>query len=151
MIKIKILAVFIFIFGLTCLLFALYMFLNLESNLQLWENLQRAGLEGAKSISRAELRSGIVTSAIWYAVIGLLSFISGIGLFLLKNWARQLWLGVLVLLTGICFYWLVSNFQRGFLDIWDLIGYLFFGIIIAAMFIFLNKLQIKELFAAQKS
>ena len=86
MLKLKILASLIFIFGLFCSLFAAYMFFNLESNIQFWENLQRAGMKGAQNISSSQLRAGIITSAIWYAITGLLSLISGIGLFLLKNW-----------------------------------------------------------------
>ena len=145
MIKLKILATLIFIFGLFCSLFAAYMFFNLESNIQLWENLQRAGMEGAKNISTSQLRAGIITSAIWYATIGLLSLVSGIGLFLLKNWARQLWLGVLILLAGINLYWLVSEYQRDILGAGDLIGYFIVGVVIAGMWFYLNKPQTKSL------
>jgi len=145
MIKLKILATLIFLFGLFCFLFAAYMFFNLESNLQLWENLQRAGMEGAQNISLSQLRAGIITSVIWYAIVGLLSLVSGIGLFLLKNWARQLWLGVLILLAGINLYWLGSEYQRDILGAGDLIGYFIFGVITVGMWLYFNKPKTKRL------
>jgi len=146
MVKLKILSTLIFLFGLFCFLFAAYMFFNLESNIELWENLQRAGMEGAQNISLSNLRSGIITSAIWYGIVGFLSLISGVGLFLLKNWARILWLGVLILLAGINLYWLMSEYQRDILHAGDLIGYFIVGVMIVFMWLYFNKLQTKSLF-----
>ena len=151
MIKLKIIATLIFTFAVFCLVFATYMFLSLESNIRLWENLQRAGMEGAKNISLSNLRSGIITSAIWYAIVGFLSLISGVGLFLLKNWARLLWLGVLILLAGINLYWLVSYYQRDILRVGDLIGYFIVGVMIVYMWLYFNKLQTKSLFHNSKN
>ena len=122
------------------------MFFTLESHLQLWENLQRAGMEGAQSISLSNLRSGIITAAVWYAIIGLLSLVSGVGLFLARNWARQLWLGVLILIAGIHIYWLVSEYQRDILDVGSFIGYFVVGVLVVAMWLYLNKQQTKNLF-----
>lgn len=144
--KLKFLAILIFFLGLFCFLFSAYMFFTLESQLQLWGNLQRAGMEGAQSISLSNLRSGIITSAIWYAIIGLLSLVSGVGLFLVKNWARQLWLGTLILIAGIHICWLVSEYQRDILDVGSFTGYFIVGILIVAMWLFLNKKQTKNLF-----
>jgi hypothetical protein len=146
MVKIKILAILIFIFGIFCTLFSAYMFFNLESTLLLWESLQQAGMEGAQKVSRADLRTGIITAAIWYAVIGLLSAISGIGIYLLKNWARQLWLGILLVLAGVSFYWLASEYQKGILDAADLIGYLVIGILLAAMWFYFTRSKTRSLF-----
>jgi 1,4-dihydroxy-2-naphthoate octaprenyltransferase len=126
------------------------MFFTLESDLRLWENLQRAGMEGAKDISISKLRAGIITSAIWFAVVGLLSLTSGVGIFFLKNWARLLWLGALILLAGINLYSLLSEYRRDILGTGDIIGYFIIGVVIVFMWIYFRRLQTKNFFTVQK-
>ena len=87
---------------------------------------------------------------IWYSRIRFFSNVSDIGFFLLKNWARQLGLGVLILLAGISFYWLESDYQKGILAITDLFGYLIIGVLIATMWFYLNKSETKNHFITLK-
>lgn len=87
----------------------------------------------------------------WYSIIGFFLIVSGIGLFLLKNWARQLWLGVLILSAGISFYWSGSDYKKRFLAIPDLFGYFIIGVLIATKWFYLNKSQTDKHFTTLKS
>lgn len=122
------------------------MLFTLESNLQLWEQLQEAGMKPAQEINLTRLRAGIIYHAIWFALFGLLSIVSSVGLFRLKEWARKLWLGELVLLAGISFYWLVDGYHRDLLRREDVVGYLIIAVIIGAMWHYFTRRKIKDHF-----
>ena len=111
--KLKALIIFIFLFGVFCSLFSVFMLFSLECNLKLWEELREAGMKGAQEIDLTRLRAGIISQAIWYAIIGVLSIVSSVGLFRTKEWARKLWLGVLILLAGVNLYWFASSYLQG--------------------------------------
>ena len=102
--KLKALTIFIFGFGVLLFLLGVLMPLTLERNLQTWELLQLAGSDGAQVLTVSELRAGIITHSVWYLFLGLLTMVSSLGLFLLKEWALKLWLGVLVLFAVVTLY-----------------------------------------------
>jgi hypothetical protein len=138
--KLKALAIFIFGFGVLLFLLGGLMLLSLERNLQTWEMLQLAGSEGAQVLTVAELRAGIVTHSVWYLFLGLLTMVSGVGLFLLKEWARKLWLGVLVLFAVATLYWFLGDVYQGrMLDLDNLIGYPLLAVLIIGMWLYFTR------------
>jgi hypothetical protein len=144
--KLKAVAIFISLIGLLCFLLSAYSLFTLENHLQLWDQLQRAGMPMAQKVSLASLRSATIAQAIWFAVIGLLSIVCAVGLFLVKDWARKLWLGVLILLAVISLYWLAGEYLQGLLRGEDVIGYLIIGVIIIAMWLYFTREKTKQFF-----
>jgi hypothetical protein len=144
--KLKAVAIFISLIGLLCFLLSAYSLFTLENHLQLWDQLQRAGMPMAQKVSLASLRSATIAQAIWFAVIGLLSIVCAVGLFLVKDWARKLWLGVLILLAVISLYWLAGEYLQGLLRGEDVIGYLIIGVIIIAMWLYFTREKTKRFF-----
>jgi hypothetical protein len=76
-------------------------------------------------------------------LFGLLSLVSGVGLFLLKNWARILWLGVLILLAVMNLYWLISEYRRDTFDAGNFVVYSVIGIVIIGMWLYFNNRKTK--------
>jgi hypothetical protein len=76
----------------------------------------------------------------------LLSIVCAVGLFLVKDWARKLWLGVLILLAVISLYWLAGKYLQGLLRGEDVIGYLIIGVIIIATWLYLTREKTKQFF-----
>jgi hypothetical protein len=144
MIKLKIFAALIFIFGLLLFVLGIELLVSLERNIQLMEQMQRAGR--AQDINLPIFRTIIINSAISYLVVGLLSLVSGVGLFLLKNWARLMWLGMLVLLAVMNLYWLVSEYRRDTLGVGNFLVYFVIGAVIIGMWLYFNNHKTKNLF-----
>jgi hypothetical protein len=93
------------------------------------------------------LRAGIITHSIWYVFLGLLSMISGVGLFLLKEWARKLWLAVLILFAGATLYWFAGDLLQGrMLRPSNLIGYPILAVLIVGMWLYFTRQQTKDSF-----
>lgn len=127
------------------------MLLTLETQLRTWEQLQLAGSEGALRISVETLRTGIVSHSIWYLVLGLLSMVSSVGLFLLKEWARRLWLALLVVFAVASLYWFVGDcFGGRMLDLDNLIGYPIIGLLIPLMWIYFTRQKTRTRFLAAR-
>ena len=146
--KLKAVAIFIFVFGVLCLLMCVLMMSSLEQMTLTWGQLQTAG----EQLDVSSIRAGIIYHSIWYAVIGLLSIVSAIGLFLRKEWARKLWLASLILLAGISLYWFVDEYRRDILlRPENMIGYPLIALIILAMWFYLTRQKTKGLFATRDS
>ena len=129
----KAVAIFIFLFGVVCLLMSFLMMSLLE------QNLQQADV--------SNLRAGIISHSIWFVVIGLLSIVSAVGLFLRKEWARKLWLASLILLAGISWYWFVDEVRGGvLLRPENVIGYPLIALLIVSMWFYLTRQKTKALF-----
>ena len=144
--KLKAVSVFIFIFGAFFLVLAGLQLSTLQQNLQTWRLLQLAGRPMAQQISVAELRAGIIRHALWYVGIGSLATISGVGLFLLKEWARKLWLASLVLLSVVTLYWLlIDGYQGRLLEPDNLIGYPISFALIIGLWLYLTRDHTKHL------
>lgn len=144
--KLKAVAIFIFVFGAFCLVLAGLLLSTLERNLQTWRILQLAGQPMAQQISVADLRAGIIRHSIWYMGIGFLATISGVGLFLLKEWARKLWLASLVLLFVVTLYSLVIDCYQGrMLELDNVIGYPMSFALIIGLWLYLTRDQTKHL------
>lgn len=147
--KLKALTVLIFGVGMLFCLLGGLMLLTLERALHTWEQLQLAGSEGAQILTVAELRTGIITHSVWYLFLGLLSMISGVGLFLLKEWARILWLGLLVLFAVCNFYWFIGDAYQGrMLEPSNLIGYPVSFALIIAMWFYFTRQKTRSRFSA---
>ena len=147
--KLKALTIFIFGFGVLLFLLGVLMPLTLERNLQTWELLQLAGSEGAQVLTVSELRAGIITHSVWYLFLGLLTMVSSLGLFLLKEWALKLWLGVLVLFAVVTLYWFVGDAYQGrMLDLDNLIGYPILALLIIGMWLYFTRQKTKTRFSA---
>lgn len=144
MIKLKIFSALIFIFGLLLFIFGVELMVSLDRNIQLMKQMQLAGR--AQEINLPVFRTIIINSAVSYLVVGLLSLVSGVGLFLLKNWARLLWLGMLFLLAVMNFYWLVSEYWRHTLGVGSFLGYFVIGAVIVSMWLYFNNHKTKKLF-----
>jgi len=144
--KLRAVSIFIFLFGAFCIVLAAFLLSTLERNLETWRLLQLSGRPMAQQISVADLRAGIMRHSIWYLGIGALATISGVGLFVLKEWARKLWLALSVLLFVVTFYWfLIDAYQGRMLEPDNLIGYpLSFGLIIG-LWLYLTRDQTKRL------
>lgn len=144
--KLRVLSIFNFVFGAFCLVLAGLQLSTLERNVQTWRLLQLAGQPMAQQISVDDLRAGIIRHSMWYIGIGFLATISGVGSFLLKEWARKLWLASLVLLFFVALYWLViDSYMRRLLEPDNLIGYpISFGLIIS-QWLYLTRDQTKHL------
>jgi hypothetical protein len=139
--KLKALTIFIFVFGGLLFLLGVLMLSSLERNLQTWELLQRGGSEGAQVLTVAELRAGIVTHSVWYLFLGLLTMVSGVGLFLLKEWARKLWLTLLVLFAVVTFYWFLGDAYQGrILNLDNLTGYPVSAVLIIGMWVYFIRI-----------
>lgn len=66
--------------------------------------------------------------------------VSAVGLFLLKEWARKLWLGLLVLMAAISLYWFADEYRRGvLLEPQNLIGYPIIAVLIIAMWLYFTR------------
>jgi len=144
--KLRAVSIFIFLFGVLCLVVAGLQLATLEQNLHTWRLLQLSGRPMAQQISVAELRAGIIRHSIWYIGIGLLATISGVGLFLLKEWARKLWLASLVLLFVVTLYWfLIDCFRGRLLELDNLIGYPVSFALIIGLWLYLTRYQTKQL------
>jgi|SRR5215510_3898896 len=139
-------SILILVFGLFCILVGLYQLITLQSTVQIWEQLQQAGSAIAQSISPSKLRARIVRDAFWFLVIGLLSTFCGVGLAFVKDWARKLWLGVLVLLAAINLYSLADYYLRGVLRGADVFGFLVIGAVLCAMWFYFRRSKTRSLF-----
>ena len=147
--KLKALTIFIFVVGMLFCLLGGLMLSTLERTLHTWEQLQLAGSEGTQILTVAELRAGIIMHSVWYLFLGLLSMVCGAGLFLLKEWARKLWLALLVLFAVVTLYWFAGDAYQGRM-LWpsNLIGYPISGMLIAGMWLFFTREKIKSHFSA---
>ena len=147
--KLKALTIFIFVSGGLCFVLSGLMLSSLETNLRTWEQLQLAGSEGAQRISVETLRTGIVSQSIWYLVLGLLSMVSSVGLFQLKEWARRLWLGLLVVFAVASLYWFAGDCYQGrLLELDNLIGYPITALLIFGMWIYFTRQKTRNRFVA---
>jgi hypothetical protein len=150
--KLKALSIFIFVFGAFCLVFAVVQLFTLETNLRTWRLVQLAGRPMAQQISVEDLRASIIRHSIWFIGIGLLSTISGLGLFLLKEWARKLWLASLMLLSIITLYWFAFDCYLGrLLEPENLIGYPITFVLIISMWLYLTRQKTKHLLRRRAS
>jgi len=148
--KLKALTIFIFGFGVLFFLLGGLMLLSLERNLHTWQQLQLAGSEGAQILTVSELRTGIITHSVWYLFLGLLTMACSAGLFLLKEWARKLWLGVLVLFAVATLYWFLGDVYHGrMLELDNLIGYPILAVLIIGMWLYFTRPKTKTRFSAQ--
>ncbi len=142
--KLKALTIFIFVFGGLLFLLGVLMLSSLERNLQTGELLQRGGSVGAQVLTVTELRAGIVTHSVWYLFLGLLTMVSGVGLFLLKEWARKLWLTLLVLFAVVTFYWFLGDAYQGrMLNLDNLIGYPISAVLIIGMWVYFIRIPLR--------
>lgn len=147
--KLKAVTIVVFGFGTLCVLLAGLFLSSLEQNLQTWAQLQRAGMEGAQQISVESLRAGIISHSILLLAIGALSMVSGVGLFLLKEWARKLWLGMLVLLAVVSIYWFASDWYEGYiLEPENVIGYPIIAVLMFGMWVYFTRPATKNRFLA---
>ena len=147
--KLKAVTIFIFLFGVLCCVLGGLMLLTLQRNLQTWELLQLAGSEGAQVLTVAELRAGIITHSIWYLFLGLLTMVCSVGLFLLKEWARKLWLGVLVIFAVATLYWLLGDVYQGrMLNLDNLIGYPLLAALIIGMWLYFTRQKTRTRYSA---
>lgn len=76
--------------------------------------MQKEGM--ARHIDAQVLQSIIIRNAIGYEVVGLLSLISGIGLFFRRRWARLLWLAVVMFILGLSGYQFFQFIWYGVID-----------------------------------
>ena len=144
--KLRAFSIFIFVFGASCFVIAALQLATLEQNLQTWRLLQLAGRPIAQQISVADLRAGIIRQSICYMGIGCLATISAVGLFLLKEWARKLWLASLVLLFFVSLYWLIMDcYLRRMLEPANVIGYPITFALIIGMWLYLTRDQTRHL------
>ena len=144
--KLKALSLFIFVFGAFCLVFAGLQLFDLERNLKTWRLLQLAGHPMAQQIDVADLRAGIIRHSIWLIGIGLLSTISGAGLFLRREWARKLSLALLILLSVVTLYWFAFECYQGrLLEPENLIGYPIFLVLVIGIWLYLTRQKTKQL------
>lgn len=142
--RLKALTVVIFVIGVLCFVFSLLMISTLERTVLIWEMMQDEGVEGA---SASSLRAGLITVAIAYAVIGLGSMVSAVGLFLRREWARKLWLGVLFLLVASSLHFIVTDYHRGLLfRTENLIGYPIVATFIGGMWFYFTQQKTRDLF-----
>ena len=144
--KLQIFAILIFLFGLFIFLFATYTVIDFERTVQHLESLQSAGMKEAQNIDFSRMRAGELTHYAWLAIIGLLSLVSGIGMFLLKNWARRLWIGMIILLAGIHLEGLISGIRNENLSPIDLPYFFVAGVVLFSMWFYLIKPRTKSLF-----
>lgn len=145
--KLKALTIIIFLIGIAFVLLGALLLSTLERNLQTWEQLQLAGSEGALQIPVEQLRAGIISHSIWYVALGSLTMVSGVGLFLLKDWARKLWLNLLIIFAVVSLYWLAGDCYQGQLLLPEnLIGYPITGVLILGMWLYFTRQKTKSRF-----
>jgi len=94
-------AALIFIFGVLALLMGIYGLVSVDWQVQLWEDVLRSGVGGPQPFDANGLRSALIRVAIGFLIFGVLAFISSVGMFFRKNWARLLWLATLSLILGL--------------------------------------------------
>lgn len=101
--------------------------------------MREAGSKTLEGVDFSVMRIVLYVNAALMAAIGFLAMISGIGMFLAKNWARLLWLGVLFLMAAwIIYSFVMSTMNRGF-NLERTLTNSLMVIVIAALFYFFSR------------
>lgn len=117
----KVVSILIATFGLAFVAFGVVLLSAVDRNTRLLEAMQQQGM--AQDIDAQGLRSIIIRHATGYVVIGLLSLVSGIGIFFRRKWSRFLWLAIIAFILGISGYQFVTRMWHGIVDKGDVIGF----------------------------
>lgn len=109
------------IFGVSFSIFGAILLSAVDRNTRLLEAMQQEGM--AQQIDAQGLRSIIIRHATGYVVIGVLSLVSGIGLFFRHKWALLIWLLITIFILSLSSYQFFIRIWRGNLESGDLIGF----------------------------
>jgi hypothetical protein len=142
--KLRAVTIFILVFGGFFFLFGVSLLSTLEQHGMSPQLRQYAAMH---RISMAAAYSEIFNHSIAYAVIGLASIVSAAGLFFLKEWARKLWLGLLILMAAGTVYWFIGDYNKGLLSRIDsVVGYPLTIIFLIGMWLYFTRESTKDYF-----
>ena len=139
-------AALIFIFGVLALLMGIYGLVSVDWQVQLWEDVRRSGVGGPQPFDANGLRSALIRVAIGFLIFGVLAFISSVGMFFRKNWARLLWLATLSLILGLNVLSLAWKYWQDLWESREILGFCIEAVMIAAMFWYFSRAKTKALF-----
>mgnify|MGYP001605083163 CR=1 FL=1 len=124
--------------------------LSFEKMSRLMGDFKSRGIPEMQQVNIADFRLGLLFTFSILSIIGLLTLVSGIGLFLVREWARKLWLGVATFLVPFYFYWSYSHYVKGYSITEDVIELIVALLIAIVSWKYLTKNSVKKLFRDEK-
>ena len=143
---VRVLSVLIVLVGLVELFVGIGGFSIVDSSVSIIEQMRESGSATMDGIDLSRMRVVLYATYALTTLIGLLSAVSGVGMFFKKNWARLLWLITLVLMLAWNAYTLVVrtiNVGHGFENTLS-IGLGMF--VIAALMYFFCRPEMRKIF-----
>jgi hypothetical protein len=141
----KVLAVFIAIFGLGSLAIGVAALFVVDMSVENMRLMREGGYPALPGVDLETFRWVMYANAVALIISGILSAVSGVGLFLKRNWGRLLWLGTLGLLMIGTVYSLVMNYINR-ADWERVLSNCLVLLVYMALFHFFSRGSTKELF-----
>jgi len=141
----RVLAVFIIIFGVGSLAFGVAGLLVVDMSVENMRLMREGGYPALPGVDLKTFRWVMYANGVALIISGILSVASGIGVFLKRNWGRLLWLGTLVLLISGTVYTLVMNYINR-ADWEQILSNCLVLLVYMALFYFFSRRKTKELF-----
>jgi hypothetical protein len=127
------------LFGLAAVVVGLGSLQMVEKSLAILQDMRNAGSQTLDGVDFSVFRIVLYVNAILTTIIGILSVVSGIGILLMKRWARLLWIGTLILMmTWMTYSFIMSSINRGFV-ITDALANVVIMLLLAALFYFFSR------------
>jgi hypothetical protein len=145
----KSVSILIAIFGLSLGIFGAVILSAVDRNTRLLEAMQKEGM--AQHIDAQVLRSIIKRNAIGYEVVGLLSLISGIGLFFRRRWALLLWLALVTFILGLIWYQFFQIAWHGDIGASNLVSLAATSLVFGAMGIYFLRAKTRLFFNGREA
>ena len=124
--------------------------LSFEKMSRLMGDFKSRGIPEMQQMNIADFRLGLLFIFSILSIIGLLTLVSGIGLFLVREWARKLWLGITIFLVPFYIFWSYSRYARGALMIEDIFELIITLIVAIVSWKYLTRDSVKNLFKDAK-
>ena len=142
----KILAILIFLFGLATEYVGVNSFLLVERSVAMLQIMRDGGSDSLADADLSTFRIILYVNAILMSVLGLLSLVSSIGIFLKRAWGRSLWAVTLILIAVWMTYSIVMSIANGAMAVSDTTSYLVTLLLLAVLFYFFSRKKTRSYF-----
>jgi hypothetical protein len=142
----RILSLVIALFGIGALYIGISGLLIVDTSVRIMQEMREAGSNTLDGVDFSVLRIILYINSAIMALLGVLSIVSGLGIFLRKKWARLLWKSTLMLMAVWTLYgFIMSSVNRGLIVI-DVFANTAILLFLAALFYFFSRRKTKSYF-----
>jgi hypothetical protein len=143
---IRILAVFILLFGVAQAGSGIWFVSSVDQVAQLLATAKSAGEPILREFDIVVWKSTVLLISIAFLVTGSATVVSGFGVFYFREWARKLWLAVISFLLVFEGVWFLSDVLRGYVRLDNWIELFFFVAICGASWGYFTRSRVRQRF-----